>query len=367
MRNERNDRAARALSQAPIRRTCQATLAVVATPLFAVALLAAFVVTCELAARTEFARSHLLEPGVGSPSPILEQQLTRLNALVETEGGVDCIFFGDSLALNGFDPDAFGAEYHERTGNRIRCFNFAVMGLTATGAAAVGRILLEDYHPWLLFYGLSVRDFSPSAQGPALEDIPWVKYRWGIFSVDGWLTEKSYAYRYYLAYRRWSDPEARRIASFLPRLSSTGFWDRGAAVSDYAIQLAAAKDLLAPILKQGVSDHHLSGLEKLLQLRERGLRIVVLEMPVHTSVVRWFEEEPAVYQIPMARIRNQVQRCGAPFWETQSQRLVPEDGWGDVWHTNGRGARVFSRWLGARVAGAVETGELAPPGGQPRL
>ena len=51
-------------------------------------------------------------------------------------------------------------EAEARTGRRLRSFNFGVGGITVSSTAAIARILAEDYHPWLIIYGLTARDFS---------------------------------------------------------------------------------------------------------------------------------------------------------------------------------------------------------------
>ena len=153
-------------------RTWQATASVTRTPVLALAMLVVFALSCELAARIPLVRSRLHPPGVGSPSRPFELQLARLDAFVASQGGVDCIFVGSSLALLGFDPDAFSAAYRRRTGRRIRCFDFGVPALTASSVGAIARILAEDYHPWLLIYGIGARDLSAAADNPRLTDIP---------------------------------------------------------------------------------------------------------------------------------------------------------------------------------------------------
>ena len=55
-------------------------------------------------------------------------------------------------------------------------------------------------------------------------------------------------------------------------------------------------------------------------------------------------------------MRAEASRAHAPFWRKTSWELIPNDGWVDVWHLNGRGARAFSRWLGDRVGISVRSG-----------
>src|SRR5713101_2683636 len=159
------------------------TSPVAKTPALALALLVLFLVASELTTRTASVRTRLLAPSVGSASRLFELQLARLNALVERQGPVDCIFLGSSLVLMALDPEAFGTGYEGGSGKRIRCFNFGVPGSLVSDVGALADVLGEDYRPRLLFYGVSFRDFLDIAKGPRLEDLAWVQYRLGTFTL----------------------------------------------------------------------------------------------------------------------------------------------------------------------------------------
>ena len=345
------------------RRSWDVTAAAATTPLLVVATLAVSWACVELSVRTEPARRHLLAPSVGSPSRPFEIQLARLNDFVRRGGGVDCIFVGSSLVLTGVDPEVFDAAYERRAGRRLRCFNLGVPGMSASDVGALAAILLEDYAPSLVVYGTTFRDFSARVEGPGLKTLTWVRYRNGVWDADGWLIDHSDAYRYYLTYRDWTDGEQRRLMSRPFPTADDGFWRHAPRTAPVTLeqQLASVEDDLAALMRDGIAATHLSGLDAFLRLREHGLRTIVVEMPGPAAIRAWLRRRDD-YRRFVTRIRRETQRHGAPFWANRKQvpqKLIPDEGWNDLYHMNTSGADTFSGWLGDAVAGALEASPAA--------
>ncbi|MGD9763856.1 MAG: hypothetical protein AB7V27_09105 [Candidatus Binatia bacterium] len=333
--------------------------AALATPLVALALVALVLAASEIAARWGTLRARLPPPSVGSPSRHLELQLAGLDAFARSAGGIDCIFLGNSLVLLGLDPNAFDAAYEARSGTRLRSFNFAVNGITASGVAALARILAEDYRPWLIIYGLTMRDFSRAAEAPAIDAMPWVRYRRGAPSVDGWLVEHSLAYRYFLLYA-WHAPSASDHRT-VDVATARGFYPVVPATIFDAAQIAQAQGLVSYQLRSGAAEQQLAALTTLFRVRDAGTQLVILEMPVHLDLSHWPADAVTTYQQVMDRVRQSARPSGTPVWAAVGPQQLPEDGWFDLWHMNARGAAAFSRWLAERVAAAAEAGELTHP------
>jgi hypothetical protein len=329
------------------------------TPLLALILLSAVVALAEIAARSGYFQTYLPAPSVGSPSRMLDLQLAKVEALVRTEGGIDCLFLGNSLALYGLDPDAFAGAFEAQAGQRPRCFNFAVPGIAASGMVAIAGILARDHRPGLMIYGVTPRDFNDAADAPAVETIPWVRYRSGVVTLDGWLAEHSYAYRYYLtvAGGHLHDPSSlRKFAAGAPR----GFYaNTTAAVFDQAA-FERARRLVSGQMEHAASDVQLQALDGLLELRGTDVQVLLVELPLHLPVAEWSPAAAATYRRVMDRVQRRALAAAVPLW-TPPPDLVPADGWIDLWHLNARGAAIFSRWLGERAARAVATGELHAP------
>lgn len=343
-------------------RTWQVTASAAKTLALALFLLAVALAACELAARSAVVRSRLLPPSVDNPSRPFEQQLAGLDEFVRAHGRVDCVFLGNSLVLTGIDPEVFGAAFASQTHHPIACFNFAVPGVTVTDVAIMARIVQEDYQPWLLVYGATFRDFSTAATGPQLVGTVWVQYRLGAFTVDGWLTDHSQAYRYYLTYRTFGDAERRRLMARLLPLQADGFLPGVTPGRDLDAQITAMTKAL-DLEQFHVAERHVAALGDLLASRGGGTQVLLVEMPAARAFSEWVITTDA-YRRLSEPIRQVARRGGAVFWEaarTVPTDLIPDDGWRDPYHFSTPGAEVMSRWLGGRVAQAVRDGELKPP------
>ena len=331
-----------------------------ATPLLALALLAATVALAEFGARAAFVRERLAAPSVGSPSRPLELQLAELQALAQKEGGMDCLFLGNSLVLFGLDPEAFATAYESASGQHIRCFNFAVPGVTVSGIVALARILAEDYHPRLIIYGVSARDFTGGVEAPAILETPWFRYRQGNFNIDGWLADHSYAYRYYLLYSHGMVTIEPALAHFKTK-ARRGFYPFTMTTMFDAAAVRRARAIAAATFGNAIDPQQLEAFNSLLSLPATDLQLALVEMPWHLAASEWTPDTATHYHQLMDDVAQRAQRSGAPYWETMSSPFVPDDGWVDLWHLNARGADVVSRWLSERVAHAVNSGALHLP------
>jgi len=343
----------------------QITPAAFLTPALACLLLVLAAGIAEIAARTTALRAALGAPSVGSPSRQFEQQLDSLDRYAASTQRLDCVVLGNSTTLMGVDPDALSRAYRERLGQGLRCFNFGVAGMTASAAGAVAPILVERHRPWLLIYEVSVRDLGQSVDGPLLANTPWVQYRQGTFSLAGWLTEYSAAFRGYLLYRQWFDPVRWRIASRPAGTTSAGFmrFDPGLSLSPALWR--HTQRTYAEIVGAPVSEAELLGFSRVLDLTRRGTQVVVVEAPVHETLRRWSQHTTTFGATATAHIRQAARQRRAPFWRVAGWRVIPADGWADFVHLNPRGAAQFSEWLGARIAAAVQEGRLKAPHATP--
>jgi hypothetical protein len=330
------------------------------TPLWAVGSLLLGLAVGEIAARSPYVRSQLAAPSVGSPSRLLELQRAALDTQAMAEGGVDCIFLGNSLVLFGIDPAAFASAYGARMDTAVRAFNFAVPGTAVSQMAPIARILHEDYRPRWLIYGMTKRDFNAATNGPAIEAIPWVRYRLGALSIDGWLAEHSLLYGYVLqmvAAAASTGPGDDAFARTLRR----GFHPAVAATIFDDAQITRAMELVNRQVALRDDSSQLLALDDLLQLGPSGTTIALVEMPVHLATADWPAAAVNAYAEAMEPVKRRARAAGVPFW-TAPPDLIPPDGWVDLWHLNAIGAEAFSRWLGEHAATAVRSGELPPLG-----
>ncbi len=348
----------------PSNRSWQVTRAAFATPALVLVFLTVLLGLVEAAARTERVTTRLLPPSVGSASRPFEVQLERFEAWVRRHGHPDCVFLGSSAVLMGVEPDVFAAAYERGAGGRMRCFNLAVPGMAASDTWALAAIVAEDHRPWLIVYGTSFRDFNVAATGPGLDRLPWVRYRLGHFSPEGWLVEHSRAYRYYLTYRGWNDPTQRRHMSRDFPGTESGFWPGPSIPSERHEDLPRALSIVEnEIRPDRVSARHLAAFRRLLALQADGPQVLVVEMP-GTEAFSAHVAASDAYRRFRGRLRRETRRGNAPLWEvgtTIPAAVIPADGWRDAFHMSTKGAEALSHWLGTRVAEAVRAGTLRPP------
>lgn len=291
---------------------------------------------------------------------MLEMQLDRLHASAVRRGGVDCIVFGNSLAFFGFNPDVFSAVYAERTGRPIRCYDLGVLGMTAADVGPLARVLADEYHPWLLIYAASARDLTWMGDAPAIATMPWVRYRLGTFSLDGWLTDRLYVYRYYLAYRS-GDHLMGRLETRAPTaVSPEGFLPSRLTMGAHAAPLALFEGMASRVFSHGIVRAQLDGFSAFLDLQGMGLQPVVVEMPIHPALTQRLATNPG-YANTIARMRAETRRRHVLFLRKRSWRMIDERGWGDFSHLNAHGADILTRWLAGRIATAIERGDVHPP------
>ncbi len=162
--------------------------------------------SCEFIGRTPWVERVFPYRSVGNYDYQFEIKWFRLEDYVKQNGGVDVIILGSSLVNTGIDPDVMAETFFEKTGFKLRMFNFGVEGLTVAPNSVTARILMERYHPALLIYVTEMREFV-AGSGLAYETPfltgPWLRYERGDFNITGWLIAHSAGLQHYLPYRNW--------------------------------------------------------------------------------------------------------------------------------------------------------------------
>jgi hypothetical protein len=263
------------------------------------AILLLLIATSEAALRLPAVQERLSAPSLGNRHRLLEIQLHHLRAFARQEGHVHCIVLGNSMVWLDFDPSAFARAYREATGQDMRCYNFGIDGLPASAAGALAEIVVREFRPAVLIYGTDARDYAVPRDAPdavAILDMPWLRYRHGDFSPEGWLYDHSYLYGYRLHLRHLL---RFNYTSALPRPSEVQMAARhgfaayetvGSFVAsppdpgDQSGQLPAYFSLLRDYQ---LRPDNLAGLAGVLQ-QVRWTRLVVTAMPVPITYYAFF-------------------------------------------------------------------------------
>ena len=325
----------------------------------------------EWVARSESFQALLAPPRMGSRHSQLGYKLALLNVLARKTGHVDCIMLGSSMVDNGFDPAAFGAGYKELTGRDLHCFNFGIDASSAASTAALARIVVEDYRPRLLIIGTDARDYVIPREDPdaaVVLNTPWVAYRQGDFSLQGWLLDHSYLYRYRqhlgrLARSRfegtlWSYTELNyKILpnGFTPRSKVSTYINAPPVPGDDSFEVTYYTRIYS---SYQMLPENLEGLERITDYNGSGTQVILVEMPVSDGLYYFFGHPELDYNRFLARVGALAALHQVPFWQTEPLDFIPDNGWVDYSHLNKTGAKIFSTWLGQQVARAEHQGSL---------
>ena len=330
-------------------------------------MLLVFGAIAEILVRTEFFQTPLTPPKMGSSHYQLGHKLAWLNKEIKRNGAVDCLMVGSSMTDAGMNPIIFQNTFWEVTGSDLHCFNFGINASSAASTAVMTRILIEDYNPRLLVVGTDPRDYALPLDDPdvvAVLDSTWIRYRLGDFSLDGWLTDISYLYRYRQHVSRlirfafkdtlWSDTKLND--PFLPNgytpINTVNFKvDAPPDPLDTSYEVTYYSRIYSPYK---MLDVNLNALAQIMEYSRTGIQVIVVEMPVSDGLYHFFGNGKADYNHYIASVSELADQYNVPFLRTEPLDLIPYDGWSDYSHLNTTGAEAFSLWLGRQVGDTVK-------------
>ncbi len=276
----------------------------------------------------------------------------RLQAMLAAGGAPDCFLVGSSVALQGLDPEVIDTTYHQITGKTVRCFNYAITGSDAPQIITLTRILVQKYHPKLIVYGTSYRDFR-DAQHPPYQPEPWYAYLMGAPSLQGWLEENSYLYRYY-ATLRWY------LRASLGALSAREKYDSQIQPDGFVRVVGIwphIDKVPRPIVNNTyrASAESLDALASLSTFSHAGTTVIVVEMPLPPNSTHLLLNADQDYAVYIDAVERATREADLPFWRTTQlvQPITTAEGWADPIHLNGIGGDLFSGWVGQQLAQAL--------------
>ena len=338
---------------------------------YAFILLLILCVITEAIGRSSLIQNHIPYQAYGTNHTQMEIQLTNLETFVRENGPPDCFIFGSSQAFRGVDADAFTAALESTGGGHYTCYNFGVTGSQVATTAVLNEILIQKYRPGLVVIGTSFLDYTEGREIQVDERFTkndWLAYKTGDFSISGWLTEYSYAWRT-LTILSYSAPFSM---NYIEVLREAHKWDGEIAQSGFALSQfstdpalamdeGAVKNLVQEFGNFNVSERNLSALEQIItDSQSVGARVLIAEMPYHPALLDLKDERgnPRVnrddiltfQQNVNARIEAIAVTHDAVYLETDAALVIPEDVWFDVYHLNRNGAALFSQWLGEQAA-----------------
>jgi len=341
-----------------------------------------FVLACivgEMLARTPFVQARIPYQAYGTNHTQLELQLNILDKFVRENGAPDCFIFGSSQAFREVDPVAFARAYEAAGGEKVTCYNFGVTGSQIWTTSILNKILIQKYHPRLVVIGTSFLDYTEGREfqiDERFKENDWLEFQTSKFTLGGWLTEHSYAWRA-LTLLSYAAPYGMRYSEVLREARK---WDGEIAESGFAIsqksidpsvpvETGFVKNLQQEFGNFGVSERNLSALEETIAFSQQaGDQVLLAEMTYHPALLELKDQRgnPRVDKEQIlsfigkvnARLNDIAARHEIVFLEFDPAFSLPETGWFDLYHLNRVGAEVFSRWLGGQAAQVL--GPLPP-------
>ena len=319
------------------------------TLIIALLVLALLITAAEGLARLPWIDSHI-PTAIGTANPYFDTKIGELDSLINQDGRIDCLFIGSSVVNSGIVPVRFENAYRATTGQPVTCYNFAIPGVTTSGAAKVADLLIERYRPRVLIYGFTLRAFSAMmAQTGGAGQIfsaDWTRHQTGDWNLSGWIINHSLAYRHYLALRDWPEPDFANPIGEQDAALRKGFNPFGSGAQffapDYLFDYEIAPDEWDALLR-------------LMDLNTAGTQVMLVEMPLPDQTLEVFEGGPANYARYLDEIAAAATKRNIPYIATFGLDLVPENGWaGDTHHMNVTGAFAFSEWMGEQIGASGE-------------
>ena len=303
-------------------------------------------------ARLGWISSYMPKKTIGSGHPQIDMKLELLDALMEREGRIDCIFLGSSMVYRAINPDIFAEAVKRRTGRDIVCFNFGLAGVGETSSAMLGEMLVRKYRPGTLILGTSPRNLSERTgiKTANLQNNPWIRYHNGFFNIDGWLTEHSVAFRRYMGFNGLKELIAPVERRRYYEMTALGYGHSKDVM--YEDVVAASRASMSWLTEGGISRVHLEGLERNMRLNNV-VKVVVFEVPVHPALAAGVDKGQERYSRGLTVIEEAAGRNGVTFLRSIPRHLLPVEGWSDPYHMNQKGAGIFSKWLGEKTAGLL--------------
>jgi hypothetical protein len=290
-------------------------------------------------------------PSIQADNFLFDAKIYALERQVRQDGKLDCLFLGSSVSNSDIDPDLVEQTYLSQTGETIHCFNLGMPALTLKNATAIADAAITRFHPKVLIYAVLPRDLNDvTANVDHLEQIDWVTYNRGLPTLNGWLVNHSYAWRYFITWRYWLTTKNRvKMAEDTLWLTGKGFQPAQGFRVPYIPNPTMTPERLTGVW---TDSGRAQAVERFLALREKGVTIVLLEGSAYHEPDGSDAETWRVYQTEyLPTLLNILEANNIPFWRTEAISIqIPKANWYDWLHLNSAGAKTYSEWLGGLMA-----------------
>jgi hypothetical protein len=331
-------------------------------------LIVGYFIVGELFFRVESIQAALTEPILGSRHRQFEIQWGRLDRLVKAGVPIDCIFLGNSMTWLGVNPLLVDQVFERKTGQEIHCFNFGVSALPASTAGMLAPLLVERYHPKLLIYGTFARDYAIPADAEdavVISEAPWLDYQRGNFNLTGWAYANSHVLQYkghMHDFLYMSDDDDLFLHKKAPDYQAYGLDPK----YDIRLDVRQSPDFESPnnrdpvtwLTHYTIKQENLDGLRTVVEQSNRGVQVIVIEMPFYETALEFFTNGERDYDMYIKEVDQIAADSGTVFWRLADQPVIAPENWWDYFHLNLSGVNIFSEWLGDQLADSYLQGTI---------
>lgn len=304
----------------------------------------AWILIAEIVARTPL--GYLLPPpSVGADSFEFDIKVYYLEQSIRQRGELDCLIVGDSMTNDGPDPVLVEKAYQAAIGSPLHCFNFGMPALMLDASGPLTTALNQRFHPKLLIFILSPRNFTPAFGAPFhhVAFSEWSQQNLGDTSLRGWAVNSVYGYRYALFFEYWLIPSNRKSFSNawhdITHQGFTPLYGHGESP-----EISGSGETF-----QATDPAAIAGFEQILKLRQSGVNLLIIDAPIRPDYYEAYRKK--FFRPYIETMQSTFDPLAIPFWLTQdlSERIPPE-GWYDLQHVNIEGTQTMSTWLGEKLA-----------------
>ena len=320
------------------------------TLLISIIALMVFLLAGECLFRLEPIQALLPAPSIGQSNryPELEIKLQRLNELVKSKQ-INCFLVGSSMVDAGLNPEILSPALADLNDKQYQCFNFGLSGAMVETSSTIVDLLVKIYSPELIILGTSAIEYDQAFTDTRdIIEIPWVQQKLGHPTVEGWVIDHSFLYRYLITLQKLKQPAYK---------SEYDAWDR--LVNPYGFRewtnLSMNSDGLDKIMFSvfSLNPVDLDALVKITSVQNQGIDVVVVEMPVYPDFLPNYIKggEPVYEAVFIQPVKTALLEQEVPFIRTQPviTSIVNEQGWYNINHLNIDGAKDLSSWLGQQI------------------
>ncbi|NDJ53419.1 MAG: hypothetical protein GYB68_10090 [Chloroflexi bacterium] len=296
-------------------------------------------------------------PGsVGSFHMHFDPKIAGLRDFAAEQGGVDCIMFGTSMVHRGLNPAVIGPAMQAAGGEALNCYNFGVGGVRPSQIAVFVDLLVAEYQPAVIILGTTaveygLADYSPP-DGPLIVGAPFIQHGVGNWSLEGWLTHQSQAYRYYSAGEWWFLHRNSWQLSELQRaqLAPDGFGVYPGDPEETLTVPSLRSDRFREEVQYLIIPEEWAALQAILAVEERGVDVILVEMPFVPTYWTVPGQRATYLENFIRPLQSLADQHDAAFIAAPTLDRLPLRYWYDWRHLTVEGSTRYGEWLGWQLA-----------------